>query len=349
MIKHRSLYNPIEKGEGITDEFFKKYIEISDKQRKSSSAPQKLIEEVKSRFYDSHADVKKAYLDKTWAFMYEMLKKNEALSQFIIDNGGAESSYFFPWVMAVAKSPSEALELSYNAGRNLCGEWVSKIPEDDNINFFVHNLPTLAYNRERQLRVADLVMTDRDMTAVDETSKVMDLGAGRMAWARYHGFTFNPKVQQIYACDTDPAIQPKKLFNKTGLKEINLVYEQKDIMSELKSPSTEDPSLVILQGVASYYPMEMFVEAIVKPVYGLLKVGGSFFFDLQLNHISYEWSVKVFGWPAMKLPNKASDAIDIVEAVRKKLWCDGMKFSAEYALDTYNESALSVMILLTKL
>ena len=57
----------------------------------------------------------------------------------------------------------------------------------------------------------------------------------------------------------------------------------------------------------------------------------------------------MFGWPEMKLPNKASDAIDIIEAMRKKLWKDGMRFSAEYALDTYNESALSVMVFLTKL
>lgn len=349
MLKHKSLFSPVMKDESIPDSFFKKYINIHNKHPRSAAAPKELIDEVKTRFYDSHTNNNKTRLDAIWAFASKALSNNEALVKFVLDNGGAESDFFFPWMITVASSPSEALELSYNAGRNIDGDWITKIPEEDNISFFVKNLPTLAYNRERQIRVADLVMTDRDMMAVDETSKVMDLGAGRMAWARHHGFIFNPKIQQFYACDIDTTIQPKDLFPKTKLKDIELVYERKDVMEELKNPSVKDPSLVILQGVASYYPMNVFTETVVKPVYSLLRTGGGFFFDLQLNHISYEWSVKVFGWPEMKLPNKASDAIDMIEAMRKKLWKDGMRFSAEYALDTYNESALSVMVFLTKL
>jgi hypothetical protein len=95
--------------------------------------------------------------------------------------------------------------------------------------------------------------------------------------------------------------------------------------------------------------MPVFTKTILEPVYLLLRDGGSFFFDLQLDHISYEWSVKVFGWPEMKLPGSASEAIDIVEDLRKRLWSDGKRFKAEYALDTYHASPLSVMVTLTKI
>ncbi|MBR2839938.1 class I SAM-dependent methyltransferase [Candidatus Saccharibacteria bacterium] len=349
MLNRKGLFNPIKKGNGIPDQMFQKYIKIWEEQNRLLLTDPALTAEVQQRFYESHPKVDRAHLDKIWNFMSPMIQKNEALAQFVLDNGGAESSYFFPWVMSVASSPSEALELSYNAGRNLMGEWVSNIPEDDNINFFVQNLPTLAYNRERQLRVANLVTSDRNTTISNEKSVVVDLGAGRMAWARHHGFQSNPMRQRVFACDKDPSIQPYELFPCNAFWNSSLTYEHKDIMEELKNPSCADASLVILQGVASYYPMSLFTEAIVKPVYTLLRSGGSFFFDLQLDHISYEWSVKVFGWPEMKLPKTASDAINAVEVMRKILWHKGQEFSADYALDTYNASPLSVMVLLTKI
>lgn len=348
LLINKEIYNPIELGNGIPDEMFKKYIDIRDKQYKLIPTMPELTTEVKSSFYESHKDVPTDNLDKIWTFMYPMVARNEALAQFILDNGGEKSNFFFPWVMSVATSPSEALELSYNSGRNLLGEWVANIPETDEINFFVHNLPTLAYNRERQFRVADLVTTDIELSSRGG-SKVIDLGAGQMAWARHHGFKFRPRRQQIIACDKDPSINPAKLFGTVKPDDIGLTYKQSDIMAELHNTDCADASFVILQGVASYYPLGVFREAIVKPVYANLRIGGSFFFDLQLNHISYEWSVKVFGWPEMELPETASDAINTVEVLRKDLWNDGMKFQAEYMLDTYSASPLSVMILFTKI
>ena len=349
MFEMRDLYNPIKNGDGIPDEFFKKYIRISDEQNRLLLTDPVLLAEVQKRFYESHPNVQRSAMDQIWTFMSPVMQKNEALAQFVLDNGGAESSYFFPWVISVAKSPSEALELSYNSGRNLSGKWVSEIPKDDNIWYFVQNLPTLAYNRERQLRVAELVTIDRSKWTASEKSIVVDLGAGRMAWARHHGFRPYPRAQLVYACDRDASVVPEELFPNNEFGKTGLRYEQEDIMVELQNPSCSESSLVILQGVASYYPMPVFTEMIMKPVYALLRTGGSFFFDLQLNHISYEWSVKVFGWPAMKLPESASAAIDVVEGLRKKLWLSGMKFRAEYALDTYNTSPLSVMVTLTKI
>lgn len=348
MLMNREIFNPIKLGPGIPDKLFAKYIAIRDKQYKLVPTLPELTTEVKKVFYESHSKVASENLDKIWAFMHPMVSHNEALAQFILDNGGAESDFFFPWLIAVATSPSEALELSYNAGRNLDGEWITNIPETDKISPFVYNLPTLAFNRERQFRVADLATSDKAVFGIDG-SKVIDLGAGRMAWARYHGFKFKPRIQKIIACDKDASIQPEMLFAPKSLEELGVVYRQNDIMKELLEAECNNASLVILQGVASYYPTGVFKEAIVKPAYNCLQKGGSFFFDLQLNHISYEWSVKVFGWPEMGLPESASAAIDVVESLRKALWNEGMKFQAEYMLDTYNASPLSVMVVFTKM
>ena len=348
MLMNKEIINPVTTGAGMPDEMFTKYIAIRDKQYKLVPTMPELTTEVKRAFYDSHKGTRKEDLDKIWAFMYPMVSHNEALAQFILDYGGAESDYFFPWVMSVATSPSEALELSYNAGRDLSGRWVTDIPKDDKISYFVYNLPTLAFNRERQFRVADFVTSDRAVFGVGG-SKVVDLGAGRMAWARHHGFKFKPITQKVIACDRDPSIEPEKLFAPKSLEKIGLVYKRSDIMMELQDADCFEASLIILQGVASYYPTGVFREAIVKPVYKNLRSGGSFFFDLQLNHISYKWSVEVFGWPEMGLPESASAAIDVVEMLRKALWNEGMRFRAEYMLDTYNASPLAVMVLFTKI
>ena len=351
MVKAKNSKHIVFNGTGMSDELFQKYIAIRDKQYKLMSTMPELTTEVKRVFYESHKDVTKANLDKIWAFMYPMLSRNEALTQFVLDYGGAESDFFFPWVMSVATSPSEALELSYNAGKNLNGEWVDSIPETDKINYFVLNLPTLAFNRERQSKVAELVRANQDEFRIDG-SKVVDLGAGQMAWARhseYTGFSFKPTAQKIIACDRDPNIQPENLFAPRTLEQVGVVYKQSDIMMELQDADCTDASLMVLQGVASYYPIGVFKEAIVKSVYRNLRKGGGFFFDLQLNHISYEWSVKVFGWPEMELPEKASDAIDVVQAMRTALWNEGMKFEATYMLDNYHASPLSVMVLFKKI
>lgn len=348
MLIHRDLFDPIKLGDGMKDEMFLKYIEIRDRQYRLLPTMPEITAEVRERFFTSHTDVDKKVLWEIWNFMKEPIQRNEALARFILDYGGAESDFFFPWVMSVAHSPSEALELSYNAGRNLNGEWVECIPENDSINYFVRNLPTLAYNRERQLRVADLVTTDRDVASTETPSRVIDLGAGRMAWARHHGFKFKLRLQSILACDMDARIVPEKLFSKP-LSELGIEYRHGNILEELQTMEADSRSLALLQGVASYYPMDVFREGIVKPVYKLLRSGCNFFFDLQLKHISYLWSVKVFEWPEMKLPETASQAIDMIEMMRKELWLAGFKFQAEYILDTYNVSPLSVMIVLTKI
>lgn len=348
MLKHKELYNPINRTEEISDDVFLKYISIYDNQYKLMPTGTELIHVIKEDFYESHRNTEKSALDQVWHFVQEKIQRNEALAQFILDFEGTKSSYFFPWLISVFNSPSEALELGYKAGRNLIGEWVNHIPDNDRITFFAENAPTVAYNRERQLRVADLVMSDRELLENSQISHIVDLGAGRLAWARHHGFIFNPYRQYIRAFDMDPNIDPDKLFSRDDLTKLNLSYERKDLRSVLQDPAVVDISLAILGGVASYYPTEVFKEAIIRPLYGKLRHNGNFFFDLQLAHPAYIWSVKTFDWPEMKLPGKASEAIDIVEDIRKTLWQDGLKFGAEYALDTYNKSPLSVMVLLTK-
>lgn len=329
----------------IPDEMFRKYIDISDGKQGLPTSPQ-ILAEVKYRFFHSHQSSKTKCYEELWNKLCHMVMNNEAFAQFTLDYKGAESEFFFPWIVSVATSPSEALELSYNAGRNIAGEWFDCISARDPINFFVRNLPTLAYNRERQATVARLVEMDRERFG---DSRVIDLGAGRMAWARHCGFEFEPTRQKIVACDKDATIDPTKLFPGGELGPSGLVYKKEDITELLKDSSLEDVSLAIMQGVASYYSGDALRELIVRPVGDKLRVGGSFFFDLQLAHISYEWSVKTFHWPAMNLPKIIESAIEIVEKIRGRLWNENMRFGADYRVCTYNSAPLSMKVLLTKL
>lgn len=349
MLRHVELHDPIKRTKEIPEEVFLKYIDIYDNQNKLMPTSQEIVTSIREDFYESHLDISKSSLDAVWQFVRKKVQKNEALAQFILDFEAAKSDYFFPWLISVYNSPSEALELSYKAGRNLNSEWTDCIPSDDRIIFFSENAPTVAYNRERQLRVAGLVTADREQTGIGQMSNVVDLGAGRLAWARHHGFRFRPGWQSIKAFDMDPTINVNDLFPRCDLSELNLSYECKDIRAVLQDPTISDISLAILGGVASYYPTKVFREGIIRPLYYKLREDGNFFFDLQLAHPAYIWSVKTFDWPEMKLPSKASEAIDIIEDLRKALWQDGLHFGAEYALDTYNKSPLSVMITLTKL
>ena len=357
---HKGLFDPIlRSNKGMSDDMFRKYIEIFDGNQIGIPTTPGLPTKIKEEFFDSHKDVDEVVLKGIWSVLYDRIASNEAFARFVSDFHGAESDYFFPWLLSVAKSPSEALELSYNAGRNLMGKWVDSIPENDPINKFVVGMPTVAYNRLRQLTVADLVMSERDIQdglyVYDQSylingeykSKVLDLGAGRMAWARHHGFTFSP-AQIIYAVDTDPNINPKELFSEDP-KSLGLYYDKDDLVGSLqKNMLYVGATLVILQGVASYFPTEVFREHILKQVYSRLTRNGRFFFDLQIEHISYVWGCKLFGWPQMNMPKTVSEAIDIVEGMLRELHKHGKHFRASYEPDSYNRDPLSVMVTLTK-
>lgn len=347
MKRHKDLFDPIVRTATMKKEEFLKYIEICDRQPAITPTRPSLVREIRDIFYESHADIDKQCLDKVWAFIREKLEKNEGLAQFVLDYNGAKSSYFFPWLIQVFTSPSAALEMAYNAGMDLTGAWTKKVPEEDEINFFVRNVPTFAYNRERQLFVADLATTIRDINP--GKTKIVDFGAGRLAWTRWHGFKFEPERQSILAFDMDQTIQPEELYDGVPLEDYAVEYQKKNFMTELHNPKCKDANLAILGGVASYYPVDVFTEKVVKPVHSLLAENGSFFFDFQLLCPQYTWSVKLFDWPEIKLSESPWQAIETAENIRRNLWNKGMKFEAEYKLDTYTEIPSSVMMVFTKI
>lgn len=345
MLRHRGLYNPVIQTDTMEAREFMKYVDIRRAQKGPTS--QDIVTKVKDMFYDFHKLYGRDVLDPIWEKVGPALAKNAGLAQFVLDYDGAVSDFFFPWLITIHTSPSLALEMAYGEGFDIKGRW--RASDDDEIDYFVRNDPTFVYNRERQLFVADLVTSVRDARPYRTKSKIVDLGAGRMAWGRWHGFEFLPAVQEILAFDIDPTIAPEKLFEPNPA-EYGIAYHRVDIAKALGSSECEGASLVILGGVASYYPPEVFESKIVEPVYELLKDGGAFFFDLQLDCPYYRRSVAVFDWPAMQLAKSASAAIDTVEMIRQRLWSNDMKFSAEYALDTYNpEYPISVMVVLTKI
>ena len=328
----------------IEDAVFEKYIKICAEQRGPTNP--RLVKRLEEIFFESHADkVAEEKLRKIWQIVEGPLQKNEGLANFALDFGGSRSNHFYPWLLSVPKSPSEALEMAYGGGRNLEGEF-EYVEDDPWYMDAARNLPTLAFHRERQLTVANLVTVAKGAGS-GEIVKVVDLGAGRMDWARMHGFVLEPDIMKIEAYDKDPTIKPHELF-PMGEKESGVTYTSCDIAEALHMMQGPMANVILMQGVASYYPMELLTSILAR-VHSLLWRNGVFFFDLQLDCVYYRWSVVTFGWPEMNLMKSAAEAIDMVEGLRRSLWDKGYKFGAEYALDTYNKSPAAVMVTLTKI
>lgn len=359
MLRHSNLYDPIGRSEIMQDEDFTKYVEIREAQ--SGPTPPELVDEIRKQFFSFAKSVVGDYEDemakvkKVWDFIEPKLKENQGLAQFTLDYDGASSDFFFPWLVSVFRSPARALEMSYGVGYDLSGNWSSDTI-DDPIDYFVKNDPTFVYNRERQLRVADLASTIYENAwenhSDQPSAKIVDFGAGMLAWARWHGYDyFEPRgynLVELYAFDKDPSIKPDELFNYP-LDQIGIHYKHGDLFTQIKNIDCAEADLVILGGVASYIPSEAFEGKVVPAIYQLLKSDGTFFYDLQLDCPYLRRSIKLWDWPDMALPDSATVAIDAVEAMRKRLWSAGMEFSAEYAVDTYNHTPSAVMITLTKL
>ncbi|MBR3269899.1 hypothetical protein IKG07_01480 [Candidatus Saccharibacteria bacterium] len=349
MLRHLHLIDPVERTKDMDVTEFTKYTDI----RKAQVGPTdpNVVQMIMREFYDKHLRRgNQEELDKIWEFMCPKIEENAGLAQFILDYDGAGSDYFFPWLINIFRSPSLALEMSYGAGTDLDGKWVEKVPKEDPIDFFVRNDPTFVYNRERQRYVADLVTTvqDEDFGCSEHFSKVVDLGAGRLAWARWHNFQFEPEHQAILAFDKDPSIKPEELFPGRDLKDLGLTFKHGDLMVQVNNVDCRDANLIILGGVKSYIRDDVFAQAVMMPVYHLLAPGGVFYFDLQVDCPYLRRSMSIFDWPNMYLPESIGDAIGGIESMRKDFWQKGLRFSAEYAVDTYNESPTAIMVNLQK-
>jgi len=345
VLKFEELYDPIQRTAVMEDATVERYAEIN-KDRPGKVDPG-IIEQVRDAFYESHKDTETSFLDYMWALVSPRF--SWGLVQFILDYHGAESNFFFPWLVEIGNSPSGALELAYGAGYDLAGNWVTKIPHSDPIDIFVRNDPALVYNRERQLATANLVLSLAVMRDPESEYrvKVVDFGAGRLAWARWHGLHLSSVFEEVLAFDKDLTIVPSELFDR-DLKDLGITYRHGDLMSQLGNPACKDADAIILGGVATYFQFDVFAEAVLKPVYRLLGKHGIFFFDLQLGCPVFRRNASIFGWPTMNLPSTAAEAIAMVEKVRQRLWKSGVKYSAEYSLDTYNASPTALMITFAK-
>lgn len=349
MILQNGLFDPILRTEVMGIDKFETYTNIHKEQQGPTASY--LVKNIRERFYQSHMDyVEQRKLDEIWGVVGKKVTGNAGLAEFILDFDGAASDFFFPWLVNVWTSPSLALEMSYGYGIDVRGKWRKAV--GDPIDYFVNNDPTFVYNRERQLFVANLATEAKLAIPPRGTGKIVDLGAGRLAWVRWHGFIPEPLKLEILAFDKDPTIDIKETFMQSHFvnnpERLGIIYGHGDLMTELHNPSCAGANLVILGGVASYFPLEMFKSQIVATMHKMLKPDGVFFFDLQLDCPYYRRSVAVFDWPEMKLAESATVAIDTVEKMRRELWKEGMRFGAEYALDTYNEYPTSVMVVLTK-
>lgn len=327
---------------------FAKYVDIARKQEESGKPTDpSLLDKIKHQFWKANCEFDRKDVCTVLDPVIEEMAHNEALTQLTLDYAGAKSKYFFPWLLEVWRSQSSALEMAFNAGFDCAGNWNKSIPKYDSFNYFIFNDPTFVYNRERELVMANIA-TEKQKVAMENgtVSKILDFGAGRMAWARYTGFNFCPEYQYIRAYDLDETICFDELFKKP-LWQLGIEYEIADMRTGFGDPRNVCADLIFLAGVMTYLPKEQMF-AIIKTMYSLLAPNGEFFFDLQIDCEYLQRSMCVFKWPKLRLPGSFTEAIADLENIRKKLAQEGMSFSAEYIPDTFNEAPSAVMVRLTK-
>ena len=349
MLRHLGLIDPIDRTRNMDVVEFTKYTDIKAVQVGQTDS--EVVNEIKVQFYQSHFNGKNQdKLDRLWGFIRPKVEENAGLAQFILDYEGARSRFFFPWLYNAYHSPSLALEMSYGAGDDINGVWHDKIPESDQIDSFVKNDPTFVYNRERQLMVADHVTTIQDIShgCPEHISRVVDFSAGRMAWARWHGFQFKPDIQRIYASDRDRSIDIEKVFEADPAS-LGLEYVYGDIMAQVNNAMYMGADSVILSGIATCIRKDVLTQAVVMPIYHLMNPGGTFFLDFQIDCPYLKRNMSIFDWPKMYLADNVENAIGEVESIREDLWKNGCKMSAEYTVDTYNESPTAIVVIMQKL
>lgn len=342
------FFDPVKRSKNTREFDFAKYVDIHKNQTAPTS--HQLVETLKDDFYGSHANISQEKLDKVWGFVGPKIEKNAGLAEFIKDNDGQKSNYFFPWLINIFRSPATALEMSYGAGADLDDVWHKDILDtDDPLVPFIKDDPAFVYNRERQLNVAVLASSIQESALACENKplKIVDFGAGRLAWMRWHGYKPNPELATVYAFDMDPSIKPAELF-ADDLEALGVYYKHGDFTAQLNNPDCRGAALILLCGVASYISPATMTNEIVPAFYKLLDNGGMLFLDLQLDSPCYRHSMDILDWPTFSIPSKLSEVVDQFEKMRKTLWRDGIRFSAEYKPDTFNDVTSAVMATLQK-
>lgn len=340
MLMFSNIFQPFEQDVVMAHEEFARYIRIAESQIATSPF---MMKHIKNTFYGQHEySTPKEDLDRIWNLVAPALERNAGLAKFTNDYEGALSEYFFPWLIMLVTSQSEALMLAYGLCRNLRGE-VRVVQDDDPIMLFVKNDPTFVAARERAIRIANLATLARLVMPEGVKSKVIDLGAGRMPWARFHGFEFDPEKQKILAFDKDTSIVPKELLGVTASEEY-FKFRHEDIFTAISRNECSNANLVILSGVASYLEMPVLKEQIVKPLHSLLRPGGLFFFDVQLDCIYYKRSMKIFSWPKLRLDDTANEIDKMVDELEQ----EGFGFNLETETIKYDGTPINLFVKLTK-
>jgi len=344
MLRHR-LSDPIKRDYQEIE--FAKYVAIHKGQTEPTDPD--FFTKLKEEYYAAHSSIEQSKLNKVWGLIAPKISENRGLAEFTRDYQGHLSDYFFPWLINVFRSPATALEMSYGAGPDLNEDWHDDIlSTEDPIVPFIKDDPAFVYNRERQLYVADLASSVVDLAAGrEDPAKIVDFGSGRLTWIRNHGFIPSKDRVEIYAFDQDPSIRPDQLFSSDP-EELGIRFKHGNFTAQFNNPDCRNADLIILGGVVSYIPAAKFIDGIIPAIYQLLNDVGVFFFDLQIDCPCYQHSMDILSWPKFDLPASTNEAIARVEEWRKSLWSSGIKFSAEYTTDTYNELPSGIMVTMQK-
>ena len=259
------------------------------------------------------------------------------------ENYGARSKYFVPWQRTIPRAV--ALEGAFGWVYDFAGHW-SKVESDDPFFWWIIREPMFVYLRERAMKTAEALASAKD---------VLFLGAGHLPELRHVGLK-RPTLF-VTACDNDSATLGELMSNSYVGDNVcthNISYHHLDIsrMLDYAERLRRSYDVIVMNGVAAYYyhrdgdKVVGFLPHIVERAVSLLRPGGKFIFDFQLNHWNLLRDYLVFNWksdPPMALLKDEDEVYAATSALIRAL-----PVTPDYFIDSRNEDPTGVMVHLTK-
>lgn len=232
-------------------------------------------------------DILKGWFDAYWRKV-EPLLKNPALGEYMYASHAKDSEMF--WCFLVGSASYLAIETAYRWGFDPVGIY-REAALDDPLSLWTYRDEAYLYQKWRDNEFMGEIRGAKDILA---------LGAGGMPEIRRTGYLRNDSAwedQTFCACDLDPRIDFDFLMEDQPLPAHERIrYEHTDIETMLRNMREEGNTfdLIYVKGVLSF--MMDKIGPLSLAAMSLLRPGGKFIFDLQLEHFAMLRDACIFGW-----------------------------------------------------
>lgn len=245
----------------------------------------KLPENVHSR-----DDVYEAWLSTLWLEISHRLE-NQGLAKFVVDSGAAISTAV--WAAILTLPSGEALEGAFGYGLDIAGNRIKIPPTDPMWIWSPRNIPgggDLGFQFSI-FRCEEAIKAMKD----PQVKTIFVLGAGWLTEIRHFPNDYL-RGKKIQVCDPDPKLPSNLLsdlpewlqnsieYHHIGIQDFIPMMLQKGIKADL----------VYMMGVASFMFDKM--PGLIGAAMSLLKPGGRFMFDVELDHLILKRDIFVMSW-----------------------------------------------------